>query len=68
MPNVGGRELYRELRRRGYTGRFLLTSGYAGGAVGEANEEADEGELRVFYKPWSASELLAEIRRSLDEP
>jgi len=65
MPRLGGPELYRILMEEGLTLRFLFTTGYA--AHDAAHRVAPA--VPVFYKPWSASELIDRVAELLaDDP
>jgi len=59
MPHMGGQELARNLRAKGYRGRILFTTGY----------DAPPSLTEPFLgKPWTAAEFLETIRRILEEP
>ncbi|MES2306307.1 MAG: MHYT domain-containing protein [Gemmatimonadota bacterium] len=64
MPNMGGRELYRALRRDAVDVAFLYTSGYAAREVHESIEL--EPEVPFLHKPWAMSDLLTKVREVLD--
>jgi len=65
MPRLGGPELYRILMEEGLTLRFLFTTGYAADDAAHRLAPA----VPVFYKPWSASELVDRIAALLaDDP
>lgn len=65
MPRMGGIELARELVAGGFRGRLLLSSGYSGKSLEQA---ADLGGMRddVLEKPYTVTELLARVRRTLE--
>ncbi|MBI3200197.1 MAG: response regulator [Myxococcales bacterium] len=64
MPRMSGPDLVREIRARGGGGLgVLLMSGYTRDNLSEA---ADLGEVDLLEKPFSASELVARVRDSLD--
>lgn len=58
MPQVGGVELARNLRARGYRGSILLSSGYA---TGLSREELDELDAAFLAKPYSHNRLLEAV-------
>jgi len=63
LPKLGGRDLYREARRRGITARFVFASGYA---APEALAELEtEPQVTFLRKPWTLDELRAAIRQSV---
>jgi CheY-like chemotaxis protein len=65
MPGMSGTEMVRHLRELGCDTPVILCSGYAH----EVDEEVMEGLqiVKLLDKPVSGSELLATIRRILDE-
>ncbi|MEO8551302.1 MAG: ATP-binding protein [Kofleriaceae bacterium] len=62
MPKVSGPECYRELRRLGTT-PVLIVSGYANDAATQAL--LDEGAAGFLEKPYTATQLGAELDRIL---
>ena len=62
MPEVGGLELARELRRKGFTGGIIMTTGYANDLSMD-----DVRELQASYlaKPFSRTELLSLVEYCL---
>ena len=64
MPKIGGRELYRRLRREGKTVPFLLTSGFTVRDVRESSEL--DPDLPFLPKPWTLTELASKVREVLD--
>ncbi|MBI3569362.1 MAG: PAS domain S-box protein [Gemmatimonadetes bacterium] len=66
MPaGVGGRELARQLQERKPSLRVILTSGYSADSAGA--ELVLGARQRFLPKPSSMDEILATVRRSLDE-
>ncbi len=66
MPRLGGMRLYEMLRLEGETIRVLFTSGYP---EQQFRERASHDPAVAFVtKPWTASELLTQIRALLDRP
>jgi two-component system, cell cycle sensor histidine kinase and response regulator CckA len=57
MPEMTGRELVDELRRRAPRLSILCTSGYGG--------DRDEPTLNYLRKPFTAPELLRKVRQAL---
>jgi CheY-like chemotaxis protein len=64
MGRLGGRGLYQITRRDGRGTPFLFTSGYAGAGRGE---DPLDPTLPFLPKPWTRADLLARVRRLLDE-
>ncbi|MEO5798990.1 MAG: MHYT domain-containing protein [Gemmatimonadales bacterium] len=64
MPQMGGRELYRALRRDQIDVAFMYTSGYAAREVHESIEL--EPDVPFLHKPWAMSDLLTKVREVLD--
>jgi CheY-like chemotaxis protein len=65
MPRASGAQLYERARERGWTPRFLFTSGYTGADRGGA---VLDPSLPFLRKPWTTADLGREIRRLLDHP
>ena len=65
MPGMSGQELAARLRQLGWDFKALFMSGYAAGVIEQRGELA---EAEVIAKPFGARELLARIRRALDQP
>jgi len=65
MPRLGGAELYRAVRQRKPSVRFLMTSGFS------ATEMLERGsidpEVPCLQKPWTVTELLWSVRDALEE-
>jgi PAS domain S-box-containing protein len=61
MDGMSGPELLAALRRRGWTGRFVLTSGYARSEMEGLLAEVENASF--LPKPWT----LAELKALLDE-
>ncbi len=65
MPEMGGRELSRELRRLDPNLKVLGITGYA--VEGVVEELREVGFLDVIYKPFAMKELARVIRCALDD-
>ncbi len=66
MPRLGGMRLYEMLRLDGEPIKVLFTSGYP---EQQFRERASHDPAVAFVtKPWTASELLKQIRALLDRP
>lgn len=67
LPGTGGMDLLRAMQALHGPVRCVLTSGYS--ADPDSPEGARDRRVPFVRKPWTASELLAVIRRALvDEP
>ncbi|MCP4504719.1 MAG: response regulator [Deltaproteobacteria bacterium] len=64
MPRLGGPDLIRAMRARGDERPVILISGYTASSL-QGLKELDE-TFTVVEKPFAASELVAEIRATLD--
>ena len=64
MPEMGGYDLLREIRRRDPDVPFILTSGYSGGALQQ--EVGTYRNVTTVGKPWTLDELLRGVRQALD--
>jgi CheY-like chemotaxis protein len=65
MPRLGGLELYQALRRERPEIRVLFTSGYP---PQQFRDRFGRGAAVGFVtKPWTAGELLRQVRALLDE-
>ncbi len=64
MPKMGGLEVFRALREDERSLKVLFTSGYAAPSLREA-VGSDIG-VAFLTKPWTASELLRQVRALLD--
>jgi len=64
MPQVGGREIFRELKRRNPEVKVLLASGYA--QAGAAQQILDEGVRGFIQKPFDLVDLSQKLRQMLD--
>ncbi len=64
MPEVGGRELFRELRKRFHDLKALAITGYV--AEQDVRELQEAGFLDVVCKPFDLQTLAEVIRRALD--
>jgi len=60
MPDMNGMELIENLRADGYTGPFLLISGFREEIQPLANDD-----ISVLDKPMSGRDLLAALKQSL---
>jgi PAS domain S-box-containing protein len=67
MPRMGGLTLYRELRARTPSVRFLLVSGYPQG-VAEPSAEPLNADVPFLLKPWTTEELLEKVRDVIRRP
>ena len=66
MPKIGGMQLYEAIRRKEERVKVLFTSGYP---VPQVRSQLGEDPRVAFVtKPWTASELLGEVRALLDRP
>lgn len=63
MPRVGGLELARRLRERGFAGSILLSSGYA---TGLSREELDALNASFLAKPYSHARLLEAVAHGVE--
>lgn len=64
MPRMGGAQLERAMRERGYVAPVLFTSGYAARTTDE--QRLQDGGVPFLAKPWTVSELLRKVREVLD--
>jgi len=64
MPRLGGRETFREIKRRNSDVRVLLASGYS--QDGAAQRILDEGVRGFIQKPFELVELSQKLRQVLD--
>jgi CheY-like chemotaxis protein len=65
LPGMDGLELYDELVRRGFTGRFLLTSGSESEDI--AQERAIPPGVAFLSRPWTIDELAGAVAKALGE-
>jgi PAS domain S-box-containing protein len=65
MPEMSGRECLREIMKAAPTTKVLIASGYA--ANGYIDKSLEEGARACLRKPYEATNMLAVIRRILDE-
>ena len=63
MPNIGGPELARELKRLGFEPSVLFMSGYTDGGLSPLQ---DEGAVNTLMKPFSGGDLAESVRAALD--
>jgi PAS domain S-box-containing protein len=64
MPKIGGVQLYEAIRRKQQHVKMLFTSGYP---VPQIRSQLGEDPAIAFVtKPWTAGELLGEVRALLD--
>ncbi|HNW44062.1 MAG TPA: ATP-binding protein, partial [Elusimicrobiales bacterium] len=66
MPGISGRELAREVTRRGLAARVLYMSGHTDDAI--VKHGMLEPGLAFLYKPFTVESLLAKVRAVLDAP
>jgi PAS domain S-box-containing protein len=64
MPRMGGPQLERAMRERGYTVPVLFTSGYAARTADE--QRLRDGGVPFLAKPWTVADLLRKVREELD--
>ncbi len=64
MPRMGGPQLERAMRERGYAVPVLFTSGYAARTADE--QRLREGGVPFLAKPWTVADLLRKVREVLD--
>jgi len=64
MPNMGGRELFQEIRRRGDQVRFVFASGLAARQTLEGL--SDVSHVPYLQKPWTIPELAATLRSAFE--
>lgn len=65
MPKLGGRQLAEAIREAGIQVPLLFTSGYS--AETTADGYSLPSGVQFLQKPWTLDDLLASVRRSLDE-
>jgi CheY-like chemotaxis protein len=65
LPGMDGLQLYDELVRRGFTGRFLLTSGSESEDI--AQERAIPPGVAFLSRPWTIDELAGAVAKALEE-
>ena len=65
MPQVGGLELLRQVRERGYTLPVIFITGYA--EVGTAVEAMKSGAFDYIEKPFAHQAFLDKVQRALAE-
>lgn len=63
MPQLGGLELARILRERGFPGGILLCSGYA---TGLSRDELDRLDANFLAKPYAHNRLLEAVARGVE--
>ena len=64
MPEMGGRELMRELRKTDPRVKGVVITGYA--LEDDLRELREEGILDVVHKPFDLGTLEEAVRRALD--
>ena len=64
MPGMGGKRCLQEIVKLNSTQKVLIASGYS--TLGKMEETLDEGAVAYISKPFKRSELLATLRRILD--
>ena len=63
MPKLGGVDLLKELRARGHTVPFILTSGYSERDI----RALDGASAPVVQKPWSVADLARVVKKALGD-
>jgi two-component system response regulator AtoC len=63
MPEMGGLESFREIKRRGFTGKTIILTAY--GTIPSAVEAMKLGAFDYLAKPFANDELLIVIERAL---
>ena len=66
MPKMNGSALARELRDKHAELRVIYMSGYVGDVL-DSHELLESGTA-MLQKPFSGKEMIATVRRLLDEP
>jgi len=66
MPKLGGMQFYEEIRRAGSEVKVLFTSGYPAQQFRE--RVSHDPAVAFVTKPWTAAELLGQVRTLLDRP
>jgi len=66
MPGMSGRELAREMARRGLASRTLYMSGYTDDAIAEHG--VLQPGIAFIYKPFTVDALALKLREVLDGP
>jgi len=66
MPGMSGRELGREISRRGLARRVLYMSGYTDDAI--VKHGVLEPGIAFIYKPFTLESLSVKLREVLDGP
>ena len=64
MPELGGRDTFRELRKIDPDVKVVLSSGYS--LDGEAQAVLDDGALAFIQKPFRVADLARTVARCLD--
>jgi len=66
MPKASGFDLYEAIRQLSRTTKVLFTSGYP--APNYRKSVAGDDNVAFVTKPWTVSDLLAQVRAMLDAP
>jgi CheY-like chemotaxis protein len=66
MPKAGGFDVYEGVRRGSCTTKVLFTSGYP--TPNYKNSVAGDANVAFLTKPWTVSDMLAQVRALLDRP
>jgi PAS domain S-box-containing protein len=66
MPEMGGEELYRQLRKIDANAKVLVSSGYLDGTT--KNDLLEMGIKDVLTKPFKMQDISASIKNALHEP
>ncbi len=66
MPGMGGRQALRRILALDPRARVVIASGYAANA--QVKEALDAGAVGYVAKPFRQADLLATVRRALDQP
>jgi PAS domain S-box-containing protein len=66
MPKAGGFDVYEGVRRGSRTTKVLFTSGYP--TPNYKKSVAGDANVAFLTKPWTVSDMLAQVRALLDRP
>jgi DNA-binding NtrC family response regulator len=66
MPDMGGRELAKEARRRSPNLKVLYTTGFSRTAI--IHKDELDPPVNLLRKPYTFEQLAQKIRSALDEP
>jgi len=65
MPNMGGRDLARALRKQNPDLKVVFISGYGENGISDSDEQLPNGLF--LMKPFTAMQLLEKVREALDD-